>query len=1186
MDQDADALPFDAFTASGVAPPASAAPLDPQGNPYPAGDIVVRRHAPAPPDPATPSPSSSPTLTSLMTSGAPAPPPVDPNAPLPFEAFKSGAPPDPTWQSLGAAPAVGFNEGLADTLGAPVDFTNWLMGKAGVPVSQTPFGGSESIKRGLGLIGANPEDIPPRSQLERILQAGGAGAAGMIAPEAVLGGATQAGLQMAPRVGEALNSAFGSASSAPAVAKTAVVGATAGGTGELAAQQFPEGSTWQKAARLAGNIVGGGFGAVAVETPAVIGAAKNFAAPMTAAGPSRIAGQTLSDALTSRAATMDKLQNASPSDFEPVPGVRLNSFQFLGDMGLGGLERTMATKTTNQGGVEMPNSVLFNADRGAQTQGLNAALGNIQTTGAPEDVSTYLRARLDDLDAHGEAIQNQAVAQSQAAATGLGGDQSPAFYGEAIRNEVFPQVQAATADAASQVSALGGAGTVEDAGAALRAPYQAATEALRQQRNGLYDAVDPDGKLNAVFSPVKDATEGFYAKQSGMAKGPTGEEAAIKSKIEKAPDVIPFNDLRALDSRITAAMSEERRASGETPMWGRLKQLKGYVSSAIDNGVANQVAYERGAVARGAVPAENTIDSRLQAWEDSLNAQQQQAGVANGPGKVGTVARGQTATDAGVLGTESQGNGRPGNIARDTRSAPPAVPNIDAAAAERLNAAKQANIAYQANKKGLLGSIIKSAGFNDPKMLASAVPDTVFAKGPSGYERAMTYRRAVNDDPAAIAAMHDFAAQSLRQVAEKPDGTLDPAKFQTWSKSHAEAMRAFPELADRFSTAAKASEALNRFEPFRADMAPYQVPEMFFHSGSGGADGVANLRRLIGPGKADPILEDYAAAKLKSMPGHNPDGTLNPAVVDRFTHTHASAIGEVPGLKDKFSSTAEAQRTVDRVAVARKQARDGYMAGAIGKVMNAAPEDVVGHIGAIFGSKDSAAQMGRLAAAAASDKTGAATAGLRKAIAEHINSKFISNTEAGASGSNLVKSDPFQTFMRQKSSTLAKVFSPEEIEGMNRMASALHSINRSVTAVKLPGGPGTAQDLTAVGKNERAKPEPLFRQVAEGAVGGHVIGSAAGPVAAIAGGAAGAGAAIGKHVLGGMREAGYRKADELVVDALRDPEKMKALLAKVPMRSDRGSDMSLKQQLRRLSVFSSANQLAPHHRSITGILRK
>lgn len=1064
----------------------------------------------------------------------------------------AAAPQASTMASVAAAPAIGFNQFLKSAVAAPGDLVGYGLSK--LTGDQSYRGaGTRAASAEMGAVGVDPSSAQhqPRSQLEKVLQAGGEGAGAMLLPEAGLAGIGAAGVKIAPRIAEAADALFGSTSSPTRVVKNAVIGQTAAETGEAAAQQIGDDHPyWQTAARMGGSLIGGGVGFAATEAPALAGAAKNFVAPMTKAGQEGLAGQTLSDAMTNRAGTMDALDNAPQ---QLVPGSNPTTFQLTGDMGLGSLERVAATK----------DPASFNNLRAEQNQARVNALGDIQSTGTPEDVSAHLRSRLDSLDQQAGDIQATAGERAQTATTGLGGNQSPGYYGEAIRNEVMPQVQGATEGAAGQVNALGGTGTPEGYGTALREPFQQSTNALRVARNGLYKAVDPDNSLNIVATPLRDASAELYAGQSKLAAPPTGEEAAIQSTIQSLPDVIPFNDLTALDSRITAAKAAEMRAAGETPVWGRLTQLKNAVSGAIDNGVANQVAYERDAVANGAMKPTDTIESRLQQKVNDFYAER--AGVASsGEGSSANPSTGARSA-SGVSGAGNQTRGRLPGAARD-QGVPPPAPNFDPAAAQRLTAAKQANIAYQSQKKGPLGSIIKTDGFGRPLMSASSVPDAVFAKGPGGFEKAMAYRRAVNDDPAAISAMQNYAAATLRKTALNEDGTLNPAKFSSWLASHSDAMRAFPELAQRFASAARASEALNRFAPFRADMAPSQVPEMFFHAGPSGGEGVANLRRLVGDDRANSILQDYAAAKLKATATNPTDGTLDPGKIATFQKAHAEALKAFPQLNARFSTAAKAQQTVDAVAKARKAALDTYQAGAIGKVMNAAPEDVTKHIGAIFGSRDAGAQMGQLAREAASDKTGAAMAGLRKGIADFINSKFISNTEAGTSGANLVKSDAFQTFMNQSRPALAKVFKPDEIASMDAIAADLHRANRSITAVKLPGGSNTTQDTAALAKASHGKQEPLLREIVEGAVTGHV---GLGPIGAVAG----AGAAIGKHIAGAMRSAGYAKVDDLVKDALLNPALAKALLMKAPMRAGRGSDISLAQQLRRLSVFTAANQI-------------
>lgn len=69
------------------------------------------------------------------------------NGPNPFDQFDDPAHPDnqvaatsrqPSLGTLVESPFVGFNEGAADMIGAPVDFANWGMKKLGLPIRSRP----------------------------------------------------------------------------------------------------------------------------------------------------------------------------------------------------------------------------------------------------------------------------------------------------------------------------------------------------------------------------------------------------------------------------------------------------------------------------------------------------------------------------------------------------------------------------------------------------------------------------------------------------------------------------------------------------------------------------------------------------------------------------------------------------------------------------------------------------------------------------------------------------------------------------------------------------------------------------------------------------------------------------------------------------------------------------------------
>ena len=84
-----------------------------------------------------------------------------------FDTLRGDGPrPDksPTMASIALQVPTGFNEVAADTLGAPVDATTWLLNRIpGVKIDK-PFLGSQSIKDAMGVIGANPDNAPARKR--------------------------------------------------------------------------------------------------------------------------------------------------------------------------------------------------------------------------------------------------------------------------------------------------------------------------------------------------------------------------------------------------------------------------------------------------------------------------------------------------------------------------------------------------------------------------------------------------------------------------------------------------------------------------------------------------------------------------------------------------------------------------------------------------------------------------------------------------------------------------------------------------------------------------------------------------------------------------------------------------------------------------------------------------------------
>ncbi|MBK8085029.1 MAG: hypothetical protein IPK28_15065 [Devosia sp.] len=242
-----------------------------------------------------------------------------------------------------------------------------------------------------------------------------------------------------------------------------------------------------------------------------------------------MAGRTLYDGATSPGAVLDELGNGSAP---LVPGSNPTTFQQTGDMGLGALERGMATKYPEQFGQRRADQ---NAARVTAFEGLRGA-------GTPDAVVTTLRKRLADLD-----------------------------------EQTRRTVEAAGTKAEQDAAALG-TGTAPDvAGEQLRSSLEAARAAVKDEERKLWQAVDPDGTLALGATNARKEGKLLLDDLPASAKPPEGEEAAIFQTLGKYRDVMPFSELTALQSRIKTQMRAERFANGESVSYRRLTRLNGAI---------------------------------------------------------------------------------------------------------------------------------------------------------------------------------------------------------------------------------------------------------------------------------------------------------------------------------------------------------------------------------------------------------------------------------------------------------------------------------------------------------------------------------------------------------------------------------------------------------------------------------
>lgn len=165
----------------------------------------------------------------------------------------------------------GLNEGLANAIGAPVDLVSKGLGKIGLPQSDMPIGGSESIKGLFQMISGDSaiSDAEPQTMTQRVLRRGGqeVGAAipaiatmAATAPAQIAGAAptiVNAGRNLWAEIGNAFR-----ASPTRTVGSEAATAAVAGAGAATAAEMFPDNPT----AEMIGQVVGSLGGSLAANT--------------------------------------------------------------------------------------------------------------------------------------------------------------------------------------------------------------------------------------------------------------------------------------------------------------------------------------------------------------------------------------------------------------------------------------------------------------------------------------------------------------------------------------------------------------------------------------------------------------------------------------------------------------------------------------------------------------------------------------------------------------------------------------------------------------------------------------------------------------------------------------------------------------------------------------------------------
>lgn len=659
---------------------------------------------------------------------------------------------------------AGLNEGVANLAGAPVDLTSWLLNMAirgvnsaagtGVPEIKNPVGGSDMIKSGMGLVGANPDDVAATGPWQRIVRstgeaaagaALGAGVPGMLAKGGMI--TEQAAQKALPIVGDFTLGNVGA-------------NASAGAGGQVAVEMAPE--ELEGVARIVGSIAGASVPtALQATVPAAkagVQQAKEFVRPMRKEGPRQIAGQKLKDAAVDPVQVIDDIPTGAQ---ELVPGSKPTLFQATGDQGVGQLER----------GARTQNPAPFLQRSTDQNAARVTSLQQLQQTGNPRALSDYVRNTWRSID--DELAGNVAKSENTASAA---------------RNNV---------DGIDRLP--------EEVGSSMRGPVASSRNAAEMNEKALWDAVDPDGNLVLPGNPVSQQANEILDNLTPSSRPVTGEEKAIIQVAASYGDKVNLRDMKQLRSRISAAM-QQAKIKGEPIIL--LRKLRGAVETAITDAVENQAKIDLRAVRRGEKAVEDTIAAKLQLDRDAWIDERATARMGeNTSTSDGTPVSGGASGVPAASGDKIPNGGGSANLAGDPGVQGDARIPVDPAAGARLkqasDATKQRVMTYD---EGVAGELNRpGARYGEYRLPDSQVPGKVFRPGPTGGESLRSYIGAGGS----VDEVKDYAAQSLRQFAKRNDGRLDPSKVRQWVQKHEAALAELPDdVRKSFDSVADAEETV------------------------------------------------------------------------------------------------------------------------------------------------------------------------------------------------------------------------------------------------------------------------------------------------------------------------------------------------------------------------------------------
>ena len=334
-----------------------------------------------------------------------------------------------------------------------------------------------------------------------------------------------------------------------------------------------------------------------------------------------------------------------------------------------------------------------------------------------------------------------------------------------------------------------------------------------------------------------------------------------------------------------------------------------------------------------------------------------------------------------------------------------------------------------------------------------------------------------------------------------------------------------------------------------------QVGPKFFRAGDTGFEAAQAFLKAAGKDeRAVSTMNDYIVSKAFEASRDPKTGLVDPKRFEAWKAKHENALRAFPEAQKKLATASRVSDAAAEITASSRATIETAQKSALADVVGARdPETVAKTVGGIFGKKNGSTIMRDLAQAVRGDPD--AQQGLRRAVADHIRTKFLSVIEEGTSEANKINSASFQKFVRDNRRTLEQVFDRAQVNSIQALADDLHRFNRSVAGSGLSGRPTTAQDLSPTIQKGQSYWGNLVKGT--GAIIAPIAGGGAGSFLGPGGALAGFTSVVAAELLAGMRAAGMQKVDDLLTEALLNPDLARKLLMAAPTKAAPGATRSV-----------------------------